>query len=117
MADAFLLQTWVSALLAGILSSCFAKKKVAKEEGDPEGGAGFAGSLRYSTCRAVRMNSPSAQTMRTESPRLACVAQRLPRGPEKRPYSTKASSKISFYGQPGGNSKNKRITYLVTFKN
>jgi len=40
-------------LLAGVLSSCFAKKKVAKEEGDPEGSAGYAGSLRYSESRAA----------------------------------------------------------------
>ena len=42
-----------SALLAGILSSCFAKKKVAKEEGDPRVGARCAGSLRYSAVWAA----------------------------------------------------------------
>ena len=40
-------------MLAGVLSSCFAKKKVAKEEGDPRVGAGFAGPLRYSVVRAA----------------------------------------------------------------
>jgi hypothetical protein len=42
-----------SALRAGVLSSCFAKKKVAKEEGDPQVGAGYAGPLRYSAGRAA----------------------------------------------------------------
>jgi hypothetical protein len=37
-----------SAWRAGVLSSCFAKKKVAKEEGDPRVGARCAGPLRYS---------------------------------------------------------------------
>ncbi len=46
--DAVLVLRQGSALRAGVLSSCFAKKKVAKEEGDPRVGAGFAGSLRYS---------------------------------------------------------------------
>jgi len=47
-ADAALAWRDGSALRAGVLSSCFAKKKVAKEEGDPRVGAGFAGPLRYS---------------------------------------------------------------------
>jgi hypothetical protein len=93
-------QAWGSALLAGVLSSCFAKKKVAKEEGDPEGGAGFAGSLRYSAGRAACQNSPAAQTRQAEVPRPACVAQRLPRGPEKRPRSTVIPQKMGFHGQP-----------------
>ena len=42
-----------SALRAGILSSCFAKKKVAKEEGDPRVGAPCGGPLRYSKRRAA----------------------------------------------------------------
>ena len=63
------------------------KKKVAKEKATP-GSAPLRGSLRYSSGRAARMNSPSAQTMRADCPRPACVAQRLSRGPEKRLGST-----------------------------
>jgi hypothetical protein len=39
---------WGSALRAGVLSSCFAKKKVAKEEGDPRVGVPCGDPLRYS---------------------------------------------------------------------
>ena len=94
-----------SALRAGVLSSCFAKKKVAKEEGDPEGDAGFAGPLRYSSGRAACQNSPTAQTRQADCPRPACVAQRLPRGPEKRPCPTVRAEKRGSHGQPEKTAK------------
>jgi len=52
-------QPWGSALRAGVLSSCFAKKKVAKEEGAPRVGAPFGGSLRYSASRAAAELGPA----------------------------------------------------------
>jgi hypothetical protein len=51
--DALLVWLLFSALRAGILSSCFAKKKVAKEEGDPRVGVPFGDPLRYSAGRAA----------------------------------------------------------------
>jgi len=51
--------SWGSALRAGVLSSCFAKKKVAKEEGDPRVGAPFGGPLRYSASRAAAELGPT----------------------------------------------------------
>ncbi len=102
-----------SALRAGVLSSCFAKKKVAKEEGDPEGDAGFAGPLRYSSGRAACQNSPAAQTRQADYPRPACVAQRLPRGPEKRPCPTVRAEKRGSHGQPEKKPKNKTHRFSV----
>ena len=103
-----------SALWAGVLSFA-SPKESSQRKGDPEGGAGFAGSLRYSAGRAPCLNSPAAQTRQAEIPRPACVAQRLPRGPEKRPGSTVFPQKAGFhdhrnngwpYGQPGKAAKN-----------
>jgi len=102
-----------SALRAGVLSSCFAKKKVAKEEGDPEGDAGFAGPLRYSAGRAACQNSPAAQTRQAEIPRPACVAQRLPRGPEKRPCPTVRAEKRGSHGQTEKKPKNETHRFSV----
>jgi hypothetical protein len=98
-------QTWGSALLAGVLSSCFAKKKVAKEEGDPEVGAGFAGPLRYSAGRAAAELGLRPQTVLADCPRPSCVAQRLPRGPEKRPRLSVVPKKMGFHGQPERRAK------------
>ncbi len=99
-------QPSLSALRAGVLSSCFAKKKVAKEEGDPKVGAGVAGPLRYSPSRAACQNSPTAQTRQAEIPRPACVAQRRPRGPENHPDSSVLRSQTGSEGQPEKTSKN-----------
>ena len=74
-------QPSVSALEARAYFLFDGKKKVAKEKATP-GSAPLRGSLRYSSGRAARMNSPSAQTMRADCPRPACVAQRLSRGPK-----------------------------------
>jgi hypothetical protein len=67
---------WGSALRAGVLSSCFAKKKVAKEEGDPRVGAGYAGPLRYSPLAGAA--ELGATPLRQSSPffrqRLRCSA-------------------------------------------
>ncbi len=100
-----------SALRAGVLSFA-SPKESSQRKGDPEGGAGFAGSLRYSAGRAVCQNSPAAQTWQTEIPRPTCVAQRLPRGP-------KGVTRLNFereadcYGQPGKRLKN-LLPKLVT---
>ena len=80
-------QTWGSALWAGVLSFA-SPKESSQRKGDPEGGAGYAGSLRYSASRAACQNSPAAQTRLAEIPRPACVAQRLSWGPEKRHGAT-----------------------------
>ncbi len=76
-------ETLVSAPDARAYFLLCGQKKVAKEKATP-GSAPLWGSLRYSSGRASRMNSPAAQTMRADCPRPACVAQRLSRGPEKR---------------------------------
>jgi phosphoserine/homoserine phosphotransferase len=86
-------------LLAGVLSFA-SPKESSQRKGDPGGGAGFAGSLRYSSSRAACQNSPAAQTWQAEGPRPACVAQRLPRGPEKRPRSAYVAQKSGCHGQP-----------------
>jgi len=98
-------RAWGSALLAGVLSFA-SPKESSQRKGDPGGGAGYAGSLRYSSSRAACQNSPAAQTRQADCPRPACVAQRLPRGPEKRPGPTVAAQKNGFYGQPGKTAKN-----------
>ena len=90
-------QAWGSALLAGVLSFA-SPKESSQRKGDPGVGARCAGPLRYSAGRAACQNSPAAQTRQAEGPRPACVAQRLPRGPEKRPRSS-ASPDIEFHGQ------------------
>ena len=81
------------------------QKKVAKEKATPRSAPGKPGPLRYSAGRAACQNSPAAQTRQAESPRPACVAQRLPRGPEKRPPSSVLSQKAGFHGRPGKKPK------------
>ena len=95
---------WGSALRAGVLSFA-SPKESSQRKGDPGGGAGFAGSLRYSECRAACLNSPAAQTRQADCPRPSCVAQRLPRGPQRRPCSTVLPKKPDFHGQPGKTPK------------
>jgi len=84
------------------------QEKVAKKKATPRS-APLRGSLRYSASRAACQNSPAAQTRQAESPRPACVAQRLPRGPEKHPRTTDLLQKTGFHGQPGKKQKNKRL--------
>jgi len=99
-----LFQAWVSALLAGVLSFASPKessqRKGDPEGGDPEGGAP-AGFLALLETPGGWRNSPAAQTTPADCPRHSCVAQRLPRGPERRPRLTDTSQKTGFHGQPG----------------
>ena len=80
------------------------QKKVAKEKATPRS-APLRGSLRYSASRAACLNSPAAQTRQAESPRPACVAQRLSRGP-KASWLNRFGQKLHCYGQPGKKPKN-----------
>jgi len=82
------------------------QKKEAKEKATPRS-APLRGSLRYSAHRAACLNSPTAQTRQADSPRSACVAQRLSRGPEGRPRSTDERQKTHSCGQPGKKPKSK----------
>ena len=91
--------------LEGVLLSFASPKESKQRKGDPGGCAGFAGSLRYSECRAACLNSPAAQTRQADCPRPSCVAQRLPRGPQRRPCSTVLPKKPDFHGQPGKTPK------------
>ncbi len=82
--DAVLVLRQGSALRAGVLSSCFAKKKVAKEEGDPR----LRGRLRRLPCatrRAGRLRNSALRA--SDSPRAfsasSCVARRSTWGPGK----------------------------------
>jgi hypothetical protein len=58
------------------------QKKVAKEKATP-GSAPF-GSLALLGSLGDLLNSPAAQTTQAESPQIACVAQRLSWGPQRR---------------------------------
>jgi hypothetical protein len=80
------------------------QKKEAKEKATPRS-APLRGSLRYSAHRAACLNSPTAQTRQADSPRSACVAQRLSRGPEGRPCSTDERQKTHSCGQPEKRAK------------
>ena len=101
-----------SALRAGVLSFA-SPKESSQRKGDPEGGAGFAGSLRYSAGRAAAELGLRPQTVLADCPRPSCVAQRLPRGPQRRPCSTDSPKKEGFYGQPEKMPKNE-IPSLLT---
>jgi hypothetical protein len=78
-------QAKVSALEARAYFLFDGKKKVAKEKATPGSAPGKPGPLRYSAGRAACLNSPAAQTRQADSPRPACVAQRLSRGPVNHP--------------------------------
>ena len=98
-----LVQAWVSALLAGVLSFA-SPKESSQRKGDPEGGAP-SGFLALLGTPGGWRNSPAAQTTPADCPRHSCVAQRLPRGPERRPGSTVLPKKADSYGQPGKPAK------------
>ena len=80
------------------------QKKEAKEKATPRS-APLRGSLRYSAHLATCLNSPAAQTRQADGPRSACVAQRLSRGPKRRPRSTDVPQKIHSCGQPEKRAK------------
>ncbi len=71
-------------LKAGVLSSCFAQKKVAKEDGDPTCAVGCANAVallaRPGGC-GTRGYAP--QTVLADFPRPVCVAHRSRWGPRK----------------------------------
>ena len=103
---------WGSALLASHFL-LLRQKKVSKEKATPGAAPGKPGSLRYSAGRAACQNSPAAQTRQAETSRPACVAQRLPRGPEERPRSTVAPKKAGFHAHPEKNPKNEIHRFSV----
>ncbi len=80
------------------------QKKVAKEKATP--GAAPFGFLALLGTPGGWLNSPAAQTTPADCPRHSCVAQRLPRGPEKRPFSTVKAKKRGSHGQPKKTAKN-----------
>ena len=80
------------------------QKKVAKEKATP--GAAPFGFLPLLGRPGGLLNSPAAQTTQAEGPRPACVAQRLPRGPQRRPRSSVLPQKPGFHGQPEKTAKN-----------
>ena len=59
-------QALLSALPAGVLSSCFAKKKVAKEEGDP--GSAPAARVPCATRRSGRLAKLAAMRLKQRQP-------------------------------------------------
>ena len=87
------------------------QKKVAKEKATP--GAAPCGSLPLLGRPGGLLNSPAAQTTQADSPRPACVAQRLPRGPQRRPRSTVVPQKAGFHGQPEKKPKNEILCLIV----
>ena len=80
------------------------QEKVAKKKATP--GAAPFGFLALLGRPGGLLNSPAAQTTQAEGPRPACVAQRLPRGPQRRPGSTDVAQKIDSHGQPEKRAKN-----------
>ena len=80
------------------------QKKVAKEKATP-GSAPF-GFLALLGRPGGWLNSPAAQTTPAESPRPACVAQRLARGP-KASWLNLFDQKLHSHGQPEKKLKNK----------
>ncbi len=87
------------------------QEKVAKKKATP--GAAPCGFLALLGRPGGLLNSPAAQTTQAEGPRPSCVAQRLPRGPQKRPRSTVVPQKTGFHGQPEKTAKNE-ICYSGT---
>ena len=80
------------------------QEKVAKKKATP--GAAPFGFLALLGRPGGLLNSPAAQTTQAEGPRPACVAQRLPRGPQKRPRSSVLPQKTDFHGKPEKTAKN-----------
>jgi len=65
---------WGSALRAGVLSSCFAKKKVAKEEGDPRVGALRVPCATRNAGRLAKLACGSNNASRLPPALLRCSA-------------------------------------------
>ena len=82
---------WFSRLRRALLSSCVAKKKVSKEEGDPGRRPATRGPLRYSVWAgsAELGASPLRQSSPFIRPTLRCSASH--KGPERRHGTTSGS--------------------------
>jgi hypothetical protein len=80
------------------------QKKVAKEKATP--GAAPCGFLALLGRPGGLLNSPAAQTTQADCPQPSCVAQRLPRGPQRRPRSSVLPQKADSHGQPEKKPKN-----------
>ena len=80
------------------------QEKVAKKKATP--GAAPCGFLPLLGRPGGLLNSPAAQTTQADCPRPTCVAQRLPRGPQRRPRSSVLPQQADSHGQPGKRPKN-----------
>jgi len=97
----------LSALRAGVLSSCFAKKKVAKEEGDPRVGAGYAGPLRNSLLAGAAELGLRPQTVLALFPPAAALLSASQGDPKGAPEPN-AFRKTECYGRPEKKAKIKK---------
>ena len=86
--------TLFSAWRAGVLSFA-SPKESSQRKGDPSVGAGQARFLALLGRPGGWLNSPATQTTPADCTRPACVAQRLSRGPERRPCLTIWSRKLT----------------------
>ena len=104
-------QPWGSALRAGVLSSCFAKKKVAKEEGDPRVGAPFGGPLRYSASRAAAELGPTG--LKQSSPKAPGQPALLSafQGDPKSVQEQATTHVFDYCGQPPQKPRNASIRF------
>jgi len=99
-----------SALAAQAYFLLLRQKKVAKggvhrcrrQKATPGSAPGCARSLALLGRPGGWLNSPAAQTTPAEDPRPACVAQRLPGGPQKPPMRKHPSSSLAFCSRSGG---------------
>ena len=97
-------------MLAGVLSSCFAKKKVAKEEGDPKVGALRVPCATRQTGRLAKLACGSDNASRRPPARLRCSAPST--GTRKASTFNRFPQKIDSHGQPEKTPKNE-ISSLV----
>jgi hypothetical protein len=86
MFDALLPLALGSALAGRAYFLLLRQKKVAKEKATPRSAPGCARSLALLGRPGGWLNSPAARTTPAEGPRPACVAQRLPGGPQNPPW-------------------------------
>ena len=103
-------RAWGSALLAGVLSSCFAKKKVAKEEGDPRVGALRVPCATRQTGRLAKLACGSDNASRPPA-RLRCSAPLM--GTRKASVGNQHDLNWHCYGQPEKTAKNEIHRLIV----
>ena len=91
---------WFSRLRRALLSSCFAKKKVSKEEGDPGRRRALPGSLRYSVWAGAAELGPVGlkQSSPFSRPNLRCSAPH--KGPGKRRGTACSTRFLTLYKDP-----------------